>query len=716
MPDYTNHSDVLDALKKSQDADQDNRDAAREAHLFVDKRDGQWEPYWYNISRDRPRYTFDMTSPVVDAVSGEMEQADFDISIRPAGGDTTKDDAKLLDGLIRNIENISNAKDIFNLAARNMVTAGIDGWQVKQKYADDDSFDQDLVIEPVANFVDSVWFGPFNNPDASDAEWCIVLEAIERTEYFKRFPKGSGNSVSQDRRAQAYYHKHDHIVIGNLYYIEKRQRQLLLMTSGRVLEADQVAGVLDELAANGDTVKATRNRPKNIVKSRLLDGSGWLNAAQETVFNQIPVIPTIGNFKIVESKVIYRGVVEKLLDPQRVFNYSKSREIEEGAFAPRAKYWMTQKQAVGHEDELGTLNTNSDPVQFYNPDSEAPGPPQQNGGAQINPGLQAISNDMRGVMNQTAGLFAANMGQEIGPQQSGVAIERLQNKGDTGTIKYFSAQERAICRTARILVDAIPVVYNSERQVRILKEDGSFDVTTLNQPVFDQQTGRLVTVNDLSKGKYDVTCSAGPSFQNRQQETVSAIAEIAAVDPSAIQMGSDILFNNLTTPGMDLLAARKRRQLFQAGVIPEEQLTDEEKQEVAAAQQAAAQNPPQPDPATLLAQAEIGKAQAQANKVTVDAQVAQRREDREDFKAQAQLSNEQAKIAQQQQQFDFNQFLAIQQQQAQQQQAIIDNQKTLAETLKTIKDAIGVDTIVGPGNAAAYSLAVQQVNEALASR
>lgn len=128
MPDYSNHHDVMEALRATQDADSDNRDAAREAHLFVDKRDGQWEPYWWEVNRKRPRYTFDMTNPIVDAVAGEMEQADFDIKIRPAGGDTTKDDAQLLDGMIRNIENISSASDVFNMAGRGMVTAGIDGW------------------------------------------------------------------------------------------------------------------------------------------------------------------------------------------------------------------------------------------------------------------------------------------------------------------------------------------------------------------------------------------------------------------------------------------------------------------------------------------------------------------------------------------------------------------------------------------------------------
>ena len=709
MQDYSKHDQVLKALIDSQDADSDNRDRGREAHLFIDKRDGQWEPYWWNASAGRPRYTFDMTGPVVDAIAGELEQADFDIKVLPAGGEASKDDAKLFDGLIRNIENISNAVDIYNMAARNMITAGIDGWQVKQKYVDDDCFDQDLVIEPIANFIDSVWFGPFKKPDASDAPWVIVLEALETNEYHERFPEGSGSSVGDGRLASAYYNKEDQVVIGNIYYIEQEQRELLLMSSGRVFEAEEVEDVLDEMAAQGEVVKDRRKRPKNIVKSRLFDGDDWLNDEQTTVFSHIPVIPTFSNFKVFENKILYRGAVEKLLDPQRVFNYSKSREIEEGALAPRAKYWATQKQIAGYEDTIASLNTNSDPVQLFNPDPELPGAPQQNGGAQINPGLVNISADMRTIVQQTAGLFAASMGDNPG-LQSGVAIKRLQDKGDTGTIKYFKAQERAISRTARILLDAIPDVYSSERQVRLLREDGSSDIKAINQPVYDQDTGALVTANDVSKGKYDVVCSAGPSFQSRQQETVEAITEIAAVDPTAIEMGSDILFNSLPTPGMDLLAERKRRQLFINGLIPVDQMTDEEKAEMEQQQQMQAQQAQQPDPAMVLAQAEAGKAQAQTNKVNIDAQIAQRREDREDYKAQAAVANNQEKMMQTTQQNEFQQMLAVQQQQQATQQAIIDNQKTMADTLKAIREAMGVDAIISPPAVQAFDGVAQDVN------
>jgi hypothetical protein len=268
---------------------------------------------------------------------------------------------------------------------------------------------------------------------------------------------------------------------------------------------------------------------------------------------------------------------------------------------------MTMVQAAGHEDTLATLNTNSDPVQFYNPDPESPQPPQQSGGAQINPGLRTISESMRQIIGQTAGMFAANMGDNPG-LQSGVAISKLQNKGDNGTIKYYRAIEIGIQRTGDLLVNAIPKVYENERVVRILYEDGTYDMTDINQTIIDQQTGQLVKVNDLATGKYDVVCSSGPAFQNRQQETLQMLIDLAQVDPTLLQIGGDVLLNNINSPASKTLAERKRAQMLQAGLIPPSQMTEEEQAE--AAQQAQAQQGQQ-DPAAMLAQAEMIKAQAE---------------------------------------------------------------------------------------------------------
>jgi len=583
-----------------------------------------------------------MVNPIIDQIAGDMERSDFDIVVRPAGGEATKETAKTYDGLIRNIENISGAYDIYNGAGRNAITCGIDGWRVVQKYVDDNSFDQDLVIERIGNYIDRVWHGPHEEPDASDATMCWILSGLTRDEYKARFPDAGTSGVTSDRTAPSYFHRQDLVMVGEFLYLKPVERELVLMSDQSVHEVDdEFEKIVDELAQQGITEVRRRRRTKHVVCSRLFDMHGWLkdpatgkDASRETVFeNWIPVIPMYANFKYYEDKILYWGAVEKLLDPQRVMNYSMSREIEEGALAPRNKPWMTPAQAEGHEQELATLNVDTAAYQLYNADPEAPNPPPFIGGAQVNPGLRTISEAMRDIIGQSAGMFAANMGDNPG-LQSGVAISALQDRGDTGNNKYILAREIAQRQTGKILVNAIPRVYGPGRQVRLLKEDGGYDMATISQVVIDQQTGTPVVVNDLSVGTYDTICESGPSFKNRQNEAVTALRELGNVDPGIIEIAKDVLLTNIPAPGMDQVARRVRRQLFQAGVIPFEDMTDEEKQEA----QAMAQQPPQESPEMVLARAEELKGQADL----VDAQTKQAQ-----VQGELQVKVEQIKLEQQ---------------------------------------------------------------------
>ena len=643
--DYENHQDVLNLLSSCQQADHDNRENAREAHLFIDKRDGQWEPYWWNANVNRPRYQFDTVNPIIDQIASEIEQADYDIRVSPAGGNATKNVAATYDGIIRNIENLSNARQIYSQAARGMITGGFDAWRVCQKYADDNSFDQDIMIEKIANPLDRVWFDPAaEKQDKSDSRYAFVLHPVAIDEYKSRWPEGSEESVSDDRDGDAYFDKAEVIVVGEFLYVESEDRELVLMSNGQTHEVNEdFDKVVDDLALLGVTEVKRRKSKVHKACSRFFDGKDWLEDDRDTVFNRIPVVPVYGNFKIFENKTIYWGVVEKLLDPQRVLNYAMSREIEEGALAPRAKYWMTPAQALGHEDQLRTLNTNSDPVQFFNPDPEFPQVPQQNGGAQINAGLRNVSQAMQGMINATAGMFAANMGDNPNAQ-SGVAIRQLQDKGDNGAFKYSRSMEIAIQATGNLIKDAIPKVYDTERTIRVLKEDESYDMADINQKAIDQQTGEIVVINDLAVGTYDVVCKAGPSFKNRQQETIDAITNLAQIDPSLMQIAGDLLLQSVATPAASQMAERKRAMMIQQGLIPMSQMTEEEIQQIQQAQMQA-QGQQQPDAAMVLAQAEQMKAQADIARAQIEQAKLQNEQMKlqiEAQKLQAQMTNDQA--------------------------------------------------------------------------
>jgi len=741
---YSDLDKVIELLEAAQDSDSDIREKMREASHFLDKRNGQWEPEIFReLERGRrPRYTFDRCNPIVDQVAGEMEEAEFTLRIKPSGGDATKDNARVLDGLIRNIRNISNAEAVFNAAGRMMITTGFGACEVTHELPATTAWDHEMFIRALHNAIDRVWFDETaQEQDNSDAMHVFVLDELVSRVYKEEFPKAkTKSSLGQDRTFNVYIDKPtDTITVGRILYKKREDTEIVLMTNGMVYEVDDdFERVRDELEAQGVNIELDdrgeeKRRLRNgfRVYSRMFNNDEWLTKEEKTVFKDLPICATYANFKISENKRIVRGIVEHLMDPQRVLNYATSRMIEEGALAPRAKYWMTEEQSEGYEEELASMNLNAEPVQHYNHVAEQP-PPFFQGGAQINQGLQETALQAAENITKAAGLFSSNIAENPG-LQSGRAIDSQISQGNNSTIKYFRSQEVFICYVGKVMLGAIPEIYDSMRTVRIVQDDGSFEMQTLNQIVFDSQSQQNVELNNLSAGTYDAVCVMGAAFKSRQRETAQAFADMAAIDPSIIDIAQDVWLKNIDMEGFEDVSKRSRAIKLQQGLIPEDQWTDEEIQQAQEAQQQQEQQEPEQDPNLVFALAEQGKAQAELqnaenkrNEVEMESQINQGKlsleqdkllleRDQFDQSTNVNLNVDAAKIDQNSRKIDqtdrkldmdrekqtFTQELALLSAQFEQamrmQRQEIENLKTQADSWKVMREASGVDAIVGPG-------------------
>ena len=274
MLDFGDYKKVLSELEVSQSSSEDMYDEARECQYFLEKKDGQWEPQIIAKLGKRPRYTDDRCNPLVDAIDGEMEQNEYSIKITPTGGKASKDTAETIEGLIKNIENISGATLIYSSVSRSLVGAGLAGFEITQDYIDSDSFDQDLFIKPIEDFQNRVWFDDNSKlQDRSDAKFCWVLDEITRGEYEDKFPDGKMMSIGTPRYAEVYYDKPDAISVCRFFYKKPVDIKLVKMSNGSVYRDDEdFAQLADDLAANGITVTGNRVRKSFKVHQRIFDG------------------------------------------------------------------------------------------------------------------------------------------------------------------------------------------------------------------------------------------------------------------------------------------------------------------------------------------------------------------------------------------------------------------------------------------------------------
>ena len=693
MIDVTSYTDVQLALESAQESDRDQRLMVKDVEIFLHKKDGQWESSIITQrGADRPRYTFDMCNPIVDQVAGPLQRSDFAIKVRPAGGEASKAIAKTYAGLVRNTENISKAKTlVYNPSIKRVVATGLAGWELKQKYIDPKSFDQDMAIEPVTNVIETVWLDEHSLlQDNSDAKMGWKLVPMSRTAYKAKFPKGAMQSIGTNQNTTAYTQKPDFIIVAKFFYLKPKKTTLVKMSNGRVYveSSEEYQKIKDDLKNAGITEDGRRDSEIMRCYQRIYDGGGWLTEEEITVFDGIPLILVYGNFEVIENKIVYSGEVQHLMDTQRVFNYSETKKVEETALSPKSKILANPKHYAAYKSNWETMNTNNEPVLPWDFDPENPIAPFRLEGGSVNPGLESVSANMRANLQQSSGMFGPQMGNNPF-QQSGKALEIQVDQGNEGKEDYFNAFVIAFERTAQLLINAYPEMIDVKRQVRLLNPDGTFDMATINDVIKDEKTGEMVEINNLRQGIYDVTYDVGPGYKNQQQETIDAFLRMGEADPSFIQQGKDIMVNQFNAPGMSEMHERIREGMVAAGQISEEQMTDDERAKVQQMQQNQQDQPPSPE--EMIGQAEVTKANTLAQTAQFDQQVKIKELELEGIKlqqAQQKLDQDGTKIQQAADSSRLDTILSVQKQQS-------DLVTDAVNQMKTITEAFGIEGIAG---------------------
>ena len=133
---------------------------------------------------------------------------------------------------------------------------------------------------------------------------------------------------------------------------------------------------------------------------------------------------------------------------------------------------------------------------------------------------------------------------------------------------------RAITRVGRICVELIPYIYDTERVVRLKFPDDKEDFVKLNQQVFDDESGKWVTIHDLSVQKYDVAVTTGPAFATQRIEAAEAMIQFAQAVPAAAAVMADLIAFNMDWPNADVIGERLKK------IVPPNVLTNAEREQL----------------------------------------------------------------------------------------------------------------------------------------
>lgn len=631
--------------------------AAYEDLEFLVGGDGQWDAESLKERRaeGRPCLTVNQIPQFIHQVTGDIRQMKPAIKVVPVDDQADPQVADINSGLIRYIENRSDASGIYFTAADQQVSAGIGHWRVITEYADDSTFLQEIRIESVDDGIAVLWDADAKRADRSDAGHCFVPVDYTHGGYKELFPNASlsdFDGLTAWTNLKDWY-TGDKIRVAE-YWVKKPMKRTLAMTpDGKTLDLTDKPMVMD-LPPN----TKIEERDSYKVCRYLISGAEVLEGPEDWAGRHIPIVPVVGQEVRVNGKIIRKGLIRDAKDPQRMYNYFRSAQTEIVALQPKAPFMVTEENVGKYQDVWETANQKNWPYLPYTPDPANGGkepsrvqPPVSSQG--VNEGVALANDDLRRVI----GIYDSGLGAKSN-ETSGKAINARDRQSDTGTYVYIDNFARAIRRTGQILIDLIPHIYDTERTIRIMGEDGKIDMLKINQHKMQAgEGGGLVeqTLNDLTVGSYDVVAQAGPTFTTRREEAKEGMLALLQAVPDIAPLILDKVAKAQDWPMADEIAKRIRAN------IPQHILQAEEAEQQGASPEEVKQileqgNQPAPDPKAIEAQANIELRQMdqqfQQQKAMNDAQLEQQKMMVAQEQAAQQGQIEMAKLSEQARQAD----------------------------------------------------------------
>jgi hypothetical protein len=201
-----------------------------------------------------------------------------------------------------------------------------------------------------------------------------------------------------------------------------------------------------------------------------------------------------------------------------------------------------------------------------------------------------------------SGQYQPTLGQPSPSEEtSGRAIGLRQRQGDNATYHYIDGLATAIRFTGRILLDLIPLVYDTPRVLQILGVDGTVDKVAINPqqqvplqtvpnpqapmqalpqggqslPPQQAMAASVMRIFNPAVGRYEVQADVGPAYATKRQQAFDAFLQIVQTSPQMLNVAGDILMKSADFPFAEDLAERLQRMvppnILGQGPSPQEQ-------------------------------------------------------------------------------------------------------------------------------------------------
>jgi len=534
---------ALERFKTAQTAWSDVYEKAKDDLYFLsDEPNAQWDKQTLDDRRNRPIYTIDQLGQFIHQVSNDVRMNTPAIHIIPTDEKASIEQAEILSGIIKGIEYKSNADAAYDTAVDFSIKSSIGFIRVDHDYVDDKGFEQELLIKRVVN-PQSCYIDPNSiQSDGSDAMYGFVLEEMLVADFNDQYPDFKAVSFGTDKPSKDLTDK-DKITICEYFKIVDEKVSKGLTDKGEIEDYNPKK-----------KYKSKRDITVRKVYRYKLSGQDVL---ETTTFpgKYIPIVPVYGEEAWIEGKRNLYSLIRKSKSSQKLFNLGISLDVEILMKQPQASFMAAAGQISGFEHEY--LDPAKANVLHYNVEDvngNKLGAPQRVQAPVNSIGFMNLSRTAIDNIKSTMGLYNASAGKREG-DASGVALKQLEQSGDVSTFHFSDNLVRSITHVGKILVCAMPEIYDTPRAVPMVdKEDNTKMVGINGYKVADQEEDVAIGV-----GSYDVRVVSGPSYTTQRQEASAFYAQLITAMPDLMPVIGDLVFKYQDSAGAPAISARLKK-------------------------------------------------------------------------------------------------------------------------------------------------------------
>jgi len=532
----------------------------------------------------RPSLTINKVVQKVNLIVNDARENKASITVKPVGDDTTFRAAQIQEGIVRHIEYVSKAQTIYDNSLESAVEGGIGWWRVITKFDSEEVnqfdrpdiswFNQSIYIAPVKNQL-GVYLDPdIEQFDGSDARYGFVFSDKPKDEMEREYPNVDFTAAGSTLSGPDTWIRLDSVREAEYYRILEKDDELIYMedeggTGTVFLRSDVPKQFIDALKREEEAGNEVRRR--KVVKRTL----EWYKIVGNVIVDRrklkgkyIPLVRTVGVERVIDGELYRCGHVRRLKDPQRMYNYNSSGQVEFGALQTKVP-WVGPKEAfAGNEDMWNRANIQNYaylPVNAFDENDRPIPMPQRPEPPGTSPAFLDGMRIADHEMDMASGQYEAYEGR-TGNERSGKAIQERQRPAEKSTYHFVDHQAAAIRYTGMIILDLVPHIYDRERIIQIMGRDGVESKITikpdLEKAIDEKKDGDAIQVMFNPKiGRYIVEADVGPAYGTQRQEAWNAFVQIVTGAPELINEIGDLMFRSADFPLADKIAERLMRKI-----------------------------------------------------------------------------------------------------------------------------------------------------------